>query len=791
VCVSDGPGGFGGSERKANAQVSADGTYVVYFDREGSGYLSLYRANALAGTRQLISGTATNESHLAVNSAGDVVYYNQGALNGGSGEFVYVWTPSDLTNLVSTGTLVSASSDGRFIVIRTGDTNAQLQHVTLTNGFSSGAPRQFSLITVNTYGSQSSGSHEVSSAAVVPDGKLVAFDSAAGDLTSGDLNAASDVFLRDMNLGVTELVTKAHPAKPAAAAFTHSFLGLNSISADGRFIVSTRYDDPSAYRDTNGWTDVFFSDLLNGTSLAASINTNVFVTNIGGGGGFQIDLIENTNAFQNPVISADGSTIYAVRRAPAGGTRVYQQFTAEASSGAGMRLASRGVNVSENGNSYSPSTSSNGLLLVFTSTSSDLVADVPDNNSLPDVYLRRTAVLTNGLLAGTNELVSISMSGAAGDNVSSNGMISPDGRWVVFESRAQNLTTNFAPGSPFALFARDLWSNTTHLVSVGPTGNGQWGYVPGSATISGNSRYVAFSSGNIYLTVHDLHIHTSAIAENPSAVSPSLSHTGRFVAFVKQAFGSSLHQIYARDLQASQSDLVSASESGAPGNGASSAPVISADGRYVIFQSKASNLNANDTNGFTDIFVRDRLLGATMLVGANAQGASRNAPSTRPVMAMDGRTVVFQSFANDLVAGDYNDKRDIFVLKLGGADTDGDGMDDDWEVTYFSDLDRNGSGDFDDDGISDLEEFIAGTDPADGSSFFRVLTVTPAGGGSKLLFWFGNPGRSYRAEFKNDLSATNWTALTGTISWNGSTASITDPGASGASNRFYRVVRLP
>src|SRR6185369_8554002 len=117
------------------------------------------------------------------------------------------------------------------------------------------------------------------------------------------------------------------------------------------------------------------------------------------------------------------------------------------------------------------------------------------------------------------------------------------------------------------------------------------------------------------------------------------------------------------------------------------------------------------------------------------------------LLAADGRTVVFQSFANDLIAGDFNDRRDIFVLRLGGADSDGDGLDDDWEMTYFGDLSRDGTGDFDHDGQSDREEFLAGTNPTNDASLLRVLTLTGLGGGNTRLLWSAVPGRTYRAQF--------------------------------------------
>jgi hypothetical protein len=153
--------------------------------------------------------------------------------------------------------------------------------------------------------------------------------------------------------------------------------------------------------------------------------------------------------------------------------------------------------------------------------------------------------------------------------------------------------------------------------------------------------------------------------------------------------------------------------------------------------------------------------------------------------------VVFQSFANDLVANDYNDRSDVFVLKLGGMDSEPDGMDDDWEVAYFGNLLRSGVGDFDSDGSSDLDEFLAGTDPTNSGSVLRVLTVSPAGGASTRVIWVGSPTRRYRVEYKDDLAALAWFEVNGTVSWNGHVGSITDASAPAIGHRFYRVVRVP
>jgi len=633
---------------------------------------------------------------------------------------------------------------------------------------------------------------------ISPDGLQVAFQSRENSLAGDDLNGASDIFLRNMMAGTNALLTQATPSKPASTAFAHSFLGPNSVSADGRFIVSTRYDDPSAWRDTNGLLDVFVSDKSLGTSHALSIDTNLYTPLQGGtlpgpGGQFYR---ENTNSYYAPIISADGTTAVALRpRIPGlGGTELVWARSSNGVFGTGVKVLTRtgnsGADSTGNGSSYAPSVSPNGWDVVFTTASSDLTYEnaAPDNSFTTKVVLRR---IVDGSMLGTNYLVSVTLGGVSGNNTSTNGILSPDGRWVIFESLASNLTPDGTDGL-LNLYARDLWSNVTHQISQAVSVSPVMRFTGGTASFSPDSQRVTYwvqqsSPQSSFVVVHHLLARTNIVTatDMPGSVAttkPSASADGRHVAY--RARTASAAEIRVRDRVTGQTDVLDAR---ALLTSFDANPLISGDGRYVVYRAKLPALEFH-TN---QILVRDRLLGTTLMVSANAGGGAGNASSTKPVLAANGRTVVFQSFASDLAAGDFNDSRDLFVLTLGGVDSEPDGMDDDWEMAYFNTLSRDGTLDYDNDGASDRDEFLAGTDPTNGNSIFRVLTVAPAGGGSTLLLWSGNPTRSYRAEFKDDIAAASWAALTGTISWNGTTASITDPTAGSATNRFYRVLRLP
>src|SRR5947209_5741595 len=106
---------------------------------------------------------------------------------------------------------------------------------------------------------------------------------------------------------------------------------------------------------------------------------------------------------------------------------------------------------------------------------------------------------------------------------------------------------------------------------------------------------------------------------------------------------------------------VSVDSHGAQGNGGSNDPAISADGRFVAFGSVASNLVAGDTNAVSDVFVRDRKTGKTRRVSVDSHGAQGNGATFLPAISADGRFVAFDSSASNLVAGDTNAASDLFV----------------------------------------------------------------------------------------------------------------------------------
>jgi Tol biopolymer transport system component len=332
--------------------------------------------------------------------------------------------------------------------------------------------------------------------------------------------------------------------------------------------------------------------------------------------------------------------------------------------------------------SSNPSTSANGRYVAFESFASDLVAnDIGGHN---DVFVRDRQT-------GTTTRVSVDLAGTEGDHDSDDPSISADGRYVAFESQADNLIvgdTNFFPFSDLLL--HDQQTGTTTLVSVDWTG-AQGDGPSSSPSVSGDGRYVAFQSeadlvfGDISLYdifVRDLvagtttlvSVDSTGIKGNNDSYAPSISTDGRYVAFESIATdlvagdSNGKGDIFVHDLQTGTTTRVSVGLAGAEGNGDSSSCSISSDGRYVAFVSDADNLLGvgNDNNGFFDVFVHDLQTGTTTRVSVNSAGTEGNDTSSDPSISSDGRYVAFVSDADNLlgVGNDNNFSADVFVHDL-------------------------------------------------------------------------------------------------------------------------------
>ena len=129
----------------------------------------------------------------------------------------------------------------------------------------------------------------------------------------------------------------------------------------------------------------------------------------------------------------------------------------------------------------------------------------------------------------------------------------------------------------------------------------------------------------------------------------------------------------------------------------------------------------------------------------------------------------------------------VYTLRVVMLDTDGDGMDDDWERAWFDGLAQNATIDFDADGASDRDEFRAGTNPKDSHSHFRILTVQTPATNSIEIRWSAVAGRTYRVQSASDVSGAAWTNTpSGRVVASGNLAAWTGPQPAGR-QQFYRV----
>jgi Tol biopolymer transport system component len=415
--------------------------------------------------------------------------------------------------------------------------------------FALGLPAAFAQSTerVSVDSSGIQGNHDSAQTAISSDGRFVVFDSRSSNLVPGDTNGVDDIFVHDRQTGQTTRVSV-----DSGGLQGNDYTDLPCISSDGRFVAFESHASNLVVGDTNARGDVFVHDRQTGVTTRVS-------------------------------------------------------------------MESRGLQ--GNDNSGGPSISSDGRFVAFMSFATNLVPG--DTNAAPDIFVhdRQTGQTTR---------VSVDSGGLEGNGSASEPCISSTGRFVVFESIASNLvpgdTNNYRD-----IFAHDRQTGQTTRVSV--------------------------DSGGFQC--------------HGESFRPSISWDGRFIAFVSEASDlvpgdtNNHRDIIVHNRLTSQTTRVSVDSGGHQSDGGSWKPRISSDGRYVAFASFASNLVPGDTNGVADVFAHDRLTGQMTLVSVDTGGFQGNDASGESSISSDGRFVAYESRASNLVPGDTNGRMDVFVHDRG------------------------------------------------------------------------------------------------------------------------------
>jgi Tol biopolymer transport system component len=564
---------------------------------------------------------------------------------------------------------VRISGDGKWVVFESmasnlvdGDTNGD-SDVFIRPTSRAGIVR----LSVSAGGAE--GNSASANAAVSTDGRYVAFDSWANNLVAGDTNDSRDVFLVDRELG-----TIVRASVNTAGTQGNADSETPAVDDTGRVVfvsMASNLEDS----DDNGSRDIF----IRWADTLGDMRTNMISRTP--------ENEEPDSDSQLPSISADGTMVAFVSHADDlvfGDSNISMDAffrTIGTNSMGDTKRANVTTAYATNGNggAYSPDISSSGRYVVFAGTFDDDNLVYGDTNGFDDIF-RVDRWL------GTISRINMAHDGAQANGGSEYCRISPNGQSVVFTSEANNLVEDDTNPDPDIF----LWFYSTpqHLYQV----LGDGGVQPNGACYEpapADNRNLAFASAADNLVAVDVggfsdvfytHVVAGTIEMvsvgpggqgNSDSESPSITPDARYVAFSSRATnlidGGTVvgrWHVYVRDRTDATTEIVSVSDAGADGDSNSSRPSISADGRYVAFESVATNLVAGDTNGLRDIFVFDRNEETVVRASVASDGTQANGHSYNARISPDGRYVTYESAATNLVTGDTNGVRDVFVHDL-------------------------------------------------------------------------------------------------------------------------------
>lgn len=418
-----------------------------------------------------------------------------------------------------------------------------------------------SLVSVNKTGT-GRGNGDSFSPTISADGRFVAFGSTSSDLVANDSNGVEDIFVRDLQLGITTLVSEKRSGNDSGNG--ESFNA--TISSNGKVVVFNSVASNLVDIDNNNTNDVFARNLQTGITSIVSCNQPCTASG-NGPSGSNI----SPDAGRLAIVSDDGRRVVfeslATNLLSVPDTNAQPDvFMRDLESGSTRLISANSTNTATaNGTSRSPVISGNGLRVFFQTTGTNVTANDPGSGL--DLVVR-------DLQTNTTSLVSVTTNNTGCDirpDSEFRPFASDDGRYVVFQSLAPNFVSNDA-NTNFDAFRRDLQTNTTTLVSAivsGGTSQGSFGFVSG---ISADGRFVCFAAGG------------GQFSALPGSIGLQTD-------------------VYVRDMNAGTTTTIStnASGTGRASTGAHGG-VITDDGRFVIFEGVGSDMVPNETSGF-NIFI--------------------------------------------------------------------------------------------------------------------------------------------------------------------------------------------
>lgn len=550
------------------------------------------------------------------------------------------------------------------------------------------------------------------------DGRQLVFQYQGGDLIENDRNQAFDVFLYDWDTDALELLSVLDPDQTSATALGTSLLSPSGLSSDGRYLayVSTG----STIDGFNGLPNVFVADVLTGTNQLVSVN--------------ETGTAPGNGASRSPVISADGRWIAFTSLASdlvAGDTnQVEDVFIRNIETSATIRAGRSAVEgESTAAISRNPALSPDGQWLAF-----ERQGGVFD----------RSQILLLQVASETVHLISARISdGLPSQGASIRPHFSTDGRFLFFGSQALDLV-DIPLAVGWRSYAYEIATGQLRVLSADQPATNELDWLTENPfATDAASRHVVFVRQN-HLVIHNLQTgNLTTIAAN--AANPRMSADGRWLVYESNSAPDGVRQVLLTDLTFDQTFLVSSAHGGEQaGNGHSFAPLVGPDGRFVVFLSRATNLIQGLHPEATGLYLWDRVMRRTLLLSVGIEGVPASALSYAPVLAADGRTLVFASFADDLIENDENRRADLFVASL-------------------------------------LETLSA----------IPMVTITRAPAGPTTLIWAAEPGQTYHIETAEDLLPNAWNHLDVPISIQDGHAVAMDPTGAGPARQFYRIVINP